>query len=145
MWGVKIARAYSDALGANLAIVAKHRVSATEVEAMQVIGEVEGRDVVLIDDMTETAGTLCAAAEILKNQGANRIFAAVTHAVIGELGHQRIEDSVIEEVITTDSTPVIPKGKVVPVSVAGIFGEAIQRIHDGKSVTSLFDIDAPSV
>lgn len=143
--GVKMARAYSDALGANLAIVAKHRVSATEVEAMQVIGEVEGRDVVLIDDMTETAGTLCAAAEILKNQGANRIFAAVTHAVIGELGHQRIEDSVIEEVITTDSTPVIPKGKVTPVSVAGIFGEAIQRIHDGKSVTSLFDIDAPSV
>jgi ribose-phosphate pyrophosphokinase len=143
--GVKMARAYSDALGAYLAIVAKHRVSATEVEAMQVIGEVEGRDVVLIDDMTETAGTLCAAAEILKDQGANRIFAAVTHAVIGDLGHQRIEDSVIEEVITTDSTPVTPTGKVTPVSVAGIFGEAIQRIHDGKSVTSLFDIDAPSV
>jgi ribose-phosphate pyrophosphokinase len=143
--GVKMARAYSDALGARLAIVAKHRVSATEVEAMQVIGDVEGRDVVLIDDMTETAGTICAAAGILKDQGANRIFAAVTHAVIGDLGHQRIEESVIEEVITTDSTPVIPKGKVTPVSIAGIFGEAIQRIHDGKSVTSLFDIDAPSV
>lgn len=143
--GVKMARAYSDALGARLAIVAKHRVSATEVEAMQVIGDVEGRDVVLVDDMTETAGTLCAAAEILKNQGANRIFAAVTHAVIGDLGHKRIEESPIEEVITTDSTPVVRKGKVAPVSVAGIFGEAIQRIHDGKSVTSLFDIDAPSV
>ena len=73
--GVKMARAYSDALGARLAIVAKHRVSATEVEAMQVIGDVEGRDVVLVDDMTETAGTLCAAADILKNQGAKRIFA----------------------------------------------------------------------
>jgi ribose-phosphate pyrophosphokinase len=143
--GVKMARAYSDALGARLAIVAKHRVSATEVEAMQVIGDVEGRDVVLVDDMTETAGTLCAAAEILKDQGANRIFAAVTHAVIGDLGHQRIEESAIEEVITTDSTPVTRKGKVTPVSVAGIFGDAIQRIHDGKSVTSLFDIDAPSV
>jgi ribose-phosphate pyrophosphokinase len=101
--GVKMARAYSDALGARLAIVAKHRVSATEVEAMQVIGDVEGRDVVLVDDMTETAGTLCAAADILKAQGAKRIFAAVTHAVIGELGHQRIEESAIEEVITTDS------------------------------------------
>ena len=143
--GVKIARAYSDALEARLAIVAKHRVSATEVEAMQVIGEVKGHDVVLVDDMTETAGTLCAAAEILKEQGAKRIFAAVTHAVIGDLGHQRIEESAIVEVITTDSTPVVRKGKVSPVSIAGIFGEAIRRIHDGKSVTSLFDIDAPSV
>ncbi len=139
--GVKIARAYSDALGARLAIVAKHRVSATEVEAMQVIGDVEGRDVVLVDDMTETAGTLCAAAEILKAGGANRIFAAVTHAVIGELGHERIENSVIEEVITTDSTPVNARGKVKPVSIAPILGEAIQRIHNGESVTSLFDLD----
>lgn len=143
--GVKMARAYSDALGARLAIVAKHRVSATEVEAMQVIGDVEGRDVVLVDDMTETAGTLCAAADILKNQGANRIFAAVTHAVIGDLGHERIQNSVIEEVITTDSTPVIQQGKITPISIAPILGEAIQRIHNGKSVTSLFDIDAPSV
>ena len=139
--GVKIARAYSDALGARLAIVAKHRVSATEVEAMQVIGDVEGRDVVLVDDMTETAGTLCAAAEILKAGGANRIFAAVTHAVIGELGHERIENSVIEEVITTDSTPVNARGKVKPASIAPILGEAIQRIHNGESVTSLFDLD----
>jgi ribose-phosphate pyrophosphokinase len=122
--------------------VAKHRVSATEVEAMQVIGDVEGRDVVLVDDMTETAGTLCAAAEILKAGGANRIFAAVTHAVIGELGHERIENSVIEEVITTDSTPVNARGKVKPVSIAPILGEAIQRIHNGESVTSLFDLDA---
>ncbi len=140
--GVKMARAYSDALGAQLAIVAKHRVSATEVEAMQVIGNVEGRDVVLIDDMTETAGTLCAAAEILKKGGAKRIFAAVSHAVIGELGHKRIEESAIEEVITTDSTPVEARGKVSPVSIAAILGQAIQRIHNGESVTSLFDIDA---
>ncbi|MEN8795240.1 MAG: ribose-phosphate diphosphokinase [Akkermansiaceae bacterium] len=139
--GVKMARAYSDALGARLAIVAKHRVSATEVEAMQVIGDVEGRDVVLIDDMTETAGTLCAAAEILKGSGAKRIFAAVSHAVIGELGHERIENSVIEEVITTNSTPVEAIGKVRPVSIAPMLGAAIQRIHRGKSVTSLFDID----
>ncbi len=143
--GVKMARAYSDALGARLAIVAKHRVSATEVEAMQVIGDVEGRDVVLIDDMTETAGTLCAAAEILKGQGAKRIYAAVSHAVIGDLGHERIENSAIEEVITTNSTPVEARGKVKPVGIAPLLGEAIHRIHIGKSVTSLFDIDAPSV
>jgi len=138
---VKMARAYSDALGAQLAIVAKHRVSATEVEAMQVIGDVKGRNVVLVDDMTETAGTLCVAAEILKKGGAKRIFAAVSHAVIGDLGHQRIEDSVIEEVITTDSTPVEARGKVRPVSIAPVLGEAIERIHNGKSVTSLFDLD----
>lgn len=143
--GVKMARAYSDALGARLAIVAKHRVSATEVEAMQVIGDVDGRDVVLIDDMTETAGTLCAAADILRNSGAKRIFAAVSHAVIGELGHERIENSAIEEVITTDSTPVDAVGKVKPISIAPLLSEAIHRIHIGKSVTSLFDIDAPSV
>jgi ribose-phosphate pyrophosphokinase len=94
--------------------------------------------------MTETAGTLCAAAEILKAGGAKRIFAAVSHAVIGDLGHQRIEESVIEEVITTDSTPVEAIGKVKPVSIAPILGEAIHRIHIGKSVTSLFDIDGPS-
>jgi ribose-phosphate pyrophosphokinase len=139
--GVKMARAYSDALGARLAIVAKHRVSATEVEAMQVIGDVDGRDVVLIDDMTETAGTLCAAADILKKGGAKRIFAAVSHAVIGDLGHQRIEDSAIEEVITTNSTPVEARGKVRPISIAPLLAEAIERIHNGKSVTSLFDLD----
>ena len=108
---------------------------------MQVIGDVEGRDVVLIDDMTETAGTLCAAAEILKGSGANRIFADVSHDVIGELGHERIENSAIEEVITTNSTPVQAIGKVRPVSIASMLGAAIQRIHHGKSVTSLFDIE----
>jgi len=70
--GVKMARAYSDALGAGLAIVAKHRVSATEVEAMNLIGTVEGQDVLIVDDMTETAGTLCAAAKMLKESGARR-------------------------------------------------------------------------
>ena len=138
---VKMARAYSDALGAQLAIVAKHRVSATEVEALQVIGNVEGRDVILVDDMTETAGTLCAAADILRKGAAKRIFAAVSHAVIGDLGHERIEKSVIEEVITTDSTPVESRGKVKPVTIAPILGEAIRRIHEGESVTWLFDVE----
>ena len=87
-------------------------------------------------------GMASAEEQILKAGGANRIFAAVTHAVIGELGHERIENSVIEEVITTDSTPVNARGKVKPVSIAPILGEAIQRIHNGESVTSLFDLDA---
>lgn len=138
--GVKNARAYSDALGADLAIVAKHRVSATKVEATNVIGEVEGKDAFLIDDMTETGGTLCAAAKILKENGCKRIFAGVSHAVLGDDARKRIEDSVIEELITTNSVPMAHGDNVTALSVAALFGEAITRIHDGKSVTSLFDM-----
>ena len=143
--GVKMARSYAKALGAELAIVAKHRVTATKVEAMSVIGTVEGRDVLLVDDMTETAGTLCAAAEIPKANGAIRVFAGVTHAVLGDLGCERIRNSEIDEVITTDSTPGGCEEKVTEVTVAGLLGEAIRRIHDGKSVSSLFDIGDPEV
>lgn len=138
--GVKLARAYADAIGSELAIVAKHRVSATRVEAMNLIGEVEGRDVMLVDDMTETAGTLCAAAEILAEHGAKRIFAGVSHAVLGELGRERIRDSAIEEVITTDSTPQASGEKVHVCSIASLMAEAIRRIAGGQSVTSLFDV-----
>ena len=146
--GVKIARSYADALGAELAIVAKQRISATVVEAMKLIGEVEGRDAIIVDDMTETAGTLCAAAETLKNNGAGRIYAGVSHAVLGDLGCERIMSSDIDEVITTDSTPLPPeacRSKVSTLTVAGLLGEAIQRIHNGKSVSSLFDIEGGSV
>lgn len=138
--GVKNARAYSDVFGADLAIVAKHRVSATKVEAMNVIGDVKGKDVFLIDDMTETGGTLCAAAKILKTNGAKRIFAGVSHAVIEEHARRRILESDIENLITTDSVPMAYGEKVITLSVAPLFGEAISRIHDGESVTSLFDI-----
>jgi ribose-phosphate pyrophosphokinase len=138
--GVKMARAYAEALGAELAIVAKHRVSATKVEAMNVIGEVEGRDVLLVDDMTETAGTLMAAAEILSRFGAKRIFAGVSHAILGEIAHQRISDSDIEEVITTDSVPQAAGPKVKVVGIAPLMAEAISRIACGKSVTSLFEV-----
>jgi len=143
--GVKMARSYSDALGAELAIVAKHRVSPTKVEPMRLIGDVNGRDVLIVDDMTETAGTLCAAAEILKESGARRVFAGISHAVLGELGCRRIGQSCLDEVITTDSVPFTCQQKVTAVPVAGLLGEAIQRIHDGESVSSLFDIENGSV
>ena len=138
--GVKMARSYAEALGADLAIVAKHRVSATRVEAMNVIGDVEGRDVILVDDMTETAGTLTAAAESLGKLGAQRIFAGVSHAVLGDLGRERINNSVIEEIITTDSVPQATGEKVRAVGIAPLLGEAIRRIHGGQSVTSLFEV-----
>jgi ribose-phosphate pyrophosphokinase len=138
--GVKMARSYAEALGAELAIVAKHRVNATRVEAMNVIGDVENRDVLLVDDMTETAGTLMAAAAILHKHGARRIFAGVSHAVLGDIAHERISASAIEEVITTDSVPQASGDKVHVVGIAPLLAEAICRIHQGKSVTSLFAV-----
>ena len=103
--GIKMAYAYAQALGVGFGIVAKHRVSATVVEAMSVIGEIEGKNVLLVDDMTETAGTLTAAARLLKENGAKSIRAAVSHAVLGDLARERLADSEIEELICTDSTP----------------------------------------
>lgn len=138
--GVKIAKSYAVALDAELAIVAKNRVSATEVEPMSLIGEVSGRDVLIVDDMTETAGTLCAAAEVLRKSGAKRIYAGVSHAVLGDLGRKRIKESEIDQVFTTNSTPHSSGDKVTAVSVAELLGDAIGRIHQGKSVSSLFDI-----
>ncbi|TAG09531.1 MAG: ribose-phosphate pyrophosphokinase [Verrucomicrobia bacterium] len=138
--GVKMARAYADALGAELAIVAKHRISATRVEAMNVIGEVSGRDVLLVDDMTETAGTLKAAAEILHKHGAKRIYAGVSHAILGQTALDRIKNSTIEEVITTDSVPQAKGEKVRVVGIAPLLAEAIRRIHSGHSITSLFSV-----
>jgi ribose-phosphate pyrophosphokinase len=106
--GLKMASAYADALGANLAIVAKERKSATETEALYLIGEVEGRDVLLVDDLTETAGTLTSAAELLKKRGALKIYAGVSHAVLVDVAIPRLQKSKIEELITTNSTPVRP-------------------------------------
>ena len=123
--GVKTARSYADNLGAELAIVAKHRVSATKVEAMNVIGNVEGRNVLLVDDMTETAGTLCAAAEILEQNGAKSIYAGVSHGVLGEMGRKRIAESVIKELLTSDSVPQAYGEKVTTVSVAGLLGDCL--------------------
>ncbi|MEM9081294.1 MAG: ribose-phosphate pyrophosphokinase [Verrucomicrobiota bacterium] len=139
--GVKMARSYAEALGAGLAIVAKHRKNATEVEATNLIGEVAGQDVLIVDDMTETAGTLCAAGQILQENGAEKIFAGVSHAVIGDLGKERIANSALTDVITTNSTPVKAEGKVSVVDLSELFGTAISRIHDGESVSSLFDIE----
>ncbi|MDF2376384.1 MAG: ribose-phosphate pyrophosphokinase [Verrucomicrobiales bacterium] len=138
--GMKMAHSYSKALECPLAIVAKNRVSATEVEAISLIGEVDGCNVLLVDDISETAGTLTSAARLLRSHGARRIFAGVSHAVLGEQGRKRIAESDIEELISTNSTPYAVGDKVTVVSVAELLGEAIRRIHDEESVTSLFDI-----
>lgn len=138
--GMKMAHSYSKELANSLAIVAKNRLNATTVEAMSLIGEVEGKNVLLVDDITETAGTLVSAAKLLRERGAKQILAGVSHAVLGEQGKQRLAESEIETVFTTNSTPYAYGDKVVAVSIAEILGEGIERIHDNKSVTSLFDI-----
>lgn len=139
--GIKMAHAYSQVLEAGLAIVAKRRKSATEVESMAVIGEVRNRNVLLVDDLAETAGTLTAAAELLKHKGANKIYACVSHAILNEVGIQRLRNSVIDELITTDSVlrPAIDGVNITTLSVAGLLGEAIRRISNNLSVTSLFE------
>ena len=139
--GIKMAHAYSQVLNAGLAIVAKRRKSATEIESMTVIGDIRGKTVLMVDDLTETAGTLTTAAKLLKRKGAKRIYACVSHALLNDLGIQRLKASVIDELITTDSVLRAPIDgfKVTTLSVASLLGEAIKRIHNNSSVTTLFD------
>ncbi len=141
--GLKMASAYSQALGANLAIVAKQRTSATETEALYLIGEVEDCDVLLVDDLTETAGTLTSAVKILKNHGALNIYAGVAHAVLADVAIPRLQNSEIEELITTNSTPVrtVDGFTITVLCVSELLGESIKRIHNDESVSSLFKID----
>lgn len=140
--GMKLAAAYADMLGCPLGIVAKRRTDAENVEALAVIGDVEGRDILLVDDMTETGGTINAAAKILKEKyGAHTVRAAVTHGVLNEKGYERLLEGYIDELITTNTTPVDTRGLSIKVlSVAKAFGEAIMRIHHNESVSSLFKI-----
>jgi ribose-phosphate pyrophosphokinase len=144
--GVKMASAYAEALKAGLAIVVKRRLSATEIEAVTVIGEVEDKNVILVDDLTETAGTLVGAARILRDQGARDIYAGVSHSVLTDLAVERLRNSEIKELITTDSVPVRTDvdSLVKVLSVAELLGEGIRRIHDDESVSSLFDIRNPN-
>lgn len=140
--GVKMASAYAKALGAGLAIVVKERKSAVETEASHVIGEVAGRNVLIVDDLTETASTLTSAARMLRAHGALDIYAGVSHAVLTDLAVERLKDSEIKELITTDSVPVRPNAdqRVKVLSVAELLGEGIRRIHDDESVSSLFEL-----
>ncbi|MDQ2867192.1 MAG: ribose-phosphate pyrophosphokinase [Verrucomicrobiota bacterium] len=141
--GLKMASAYSQTLGAGLAIVAKQRKSSTETEALYLIGDVDGCDVLLVDDLTETAGTLTSAAEIAKKNGALDVYAAVSHAVLVDLAVPRLQKSLIKELVTTNSTPVrtIEGFSIQVQSVSELLGEGMKRIHDDESVSSLFNID----
>jgi ribose-phosphate pyrophosphokinase len=139
--GMKMANAYSELLGCPLGFVAKRRTGASTVEAMNLVGEVEGREVLLVDDMTETAGTLTAAAKLLKERGAQKVSAIVSHCVLNETGRERLMSGMLDELITTNSVGMeysdLP---IKQLSVATLLGEAINRTHTDSSISSLFQI-----
>jgi ribose-phosphate pyrophosphokinase len=137
---VKAAYAYSQMLDCGLAVIAKRRTGPEEVEAFSLVGDVEGRTAVMVDDMTSTCGTLTSAAALLAENGVKEIYAAVTHAMLTDVGCQRLVDSAITELVVTDTIPSTV-GKEFPVtelSVSELLGEAILRIHEDQSVSSLF-------
>jgi len=139
--GVKMARAYAKRLGAELALTDKRRPRPDAVEIMNIIGDVEGKNAVLFDDLVTTAGTLCQAAEAVVRKGARAVYAGVTHGVFSSRAFERIEKSPIEELVITDT--ISRDGSALPstirvLSVAGLLGEAVTRIHEERSLSSLF-------
>ena len=140
--GVVRARALAKQLGCELAIIDKRRGNANESEVMHVIGDIDGRHCVIMDDMIDTAGTLVAAADVLKQRGAKRVFAYCTHPVFSGPAINRIRESQIDEVVVTNTIPLQAEAKacknIRQLSVAFLFAETIRRISDGESVTSLF-------
>ncbi len=141
---IKMARAYSKRLGAQLALVDKRRPRHNVAEVMHIIGEVRGKNVLIVDDMADTAGTLVGAAAAMKKNGAKQIHAACTHALLSGDAGLRIEASPINEMVVTDTIP-IPEEKMIDkikiLSVAPIFSQAIERIHKEESISILFDIE----
>jgi ribose-phosphate pyrophosphokinase len=140
--GVERARAYSKRLGGTLAIIDKRRERANESEVMNIIGDVEGQRCLIIDDIMDTAGTMCNAARALTDAGATSVSASVSHAVLSGPAIDRINDSPLEEVVVTNSMPMQEQtarcSKLKVVSIAPLLAEAIRRIHHSDSVSSLF-------
>jgi ribose-phosphate pyrophosphokinase len=140
--GVERARAYSKRLGTSLAIIDKRRPAPNVSEVVNIIGDVKGRDAIIVDDMIDTAGTVCAAAQAIKDKGARAVYAVASHGVLSNPAVERIVASPIEELLITDTIPPRPEiracTKIKVFSVAKMVGEAVKRIHHGDSISSLF-------
>ena len=138
--GVARARQYADKLGYDLVIVDKKREKANESQVMNIIGDVNGKDVILVDDMVDTAGTLVKAAEVLKEKGATSVMACCTHGVLSGPAYDRVANGVLDELVISDTIPTKKDAKKVTVLTASsIIGEAIRRIHNNESVNSIFN------
>ncbi|MDP4230991.1 MAG: ribose-phosphate pyrophosphokinase [Bacteroidota bacterium] len=138
--GSKMARGFAKRFDADLIIIDKRRPAPNVAEVMNIIGEPEGKDIILIDDLIDTGGTFANAATALKAAGAKRVYGACTHPVLSGKAIERITESPLEYLLVTDTIPLKNGGSKIKVkSVAKVFAEAISRTHDGKSISSLFD------
>ena len=140
--GVKMARGYAKAMGADLAIVDKRRISGMEVASDHVIGDVKGRNVIIVDDMISTGGSISNASKVLKDEGANQIMIAVTHAVFCGPAVERLNEAPLDKILTTDTIPLKPENcpdRVEIVPIAPLVAHAIKNIHYEQSVSTLFD------
>ena len=139
---IKIASRYTSHLGGDLAIVHKRRVSGSEVQAQELIGSVEGRNILMCDDMITTAATVCSAAKLVKERGAKNICVGATHGVFAPGAVEKLSKAPIDEVVVTDTIPLVPEAgklkKIKVLTVSAMLGEAIKRIHRNESVSSLF-------
>jgi len=140
--GIKTARAYAKRLGVGLAIVDKRRISPEKAEAMNILGEVEGKNAILVDDLIATGGSLIEAANALRRAGVKKIYAAVVHGVLSGDAVKKIESSILEQLIITNTIPMDDRkasSKIKVLSVAPLLAEAIIRIHHEESISCLFD------
>ena len=140
---MKTASSYAAYLGGELAIVHKKRVNSSQVEAKEIIGDVKGRNILMCDDIIATAGTICTAANLVKERGAEKVFVGATHGVLAPQAYKRLAEAPIDEVVITDTIPLNKEanekiGKVKVLSVATMLGEAIKRIHRNESISNLF-------
>jgi ribose-phosphate pyrophosphokinase len=140
--GIKMARAYAKRMGAGLAIVDKRRIDDTKAEVMHILGDVKGKNVIIVDDIVATAGSLAEAVGALKKHGAKDIYAAITHPVLCGPAIERLEGADIKELVVTDTIPLDKEKKIKTIKqlpVAELLGEAIRRIHNEESISALFE------
>ena len=139
MGGVHRAREYAKFFNAEMAICDKHRKRANEIESMQIIGDVEGKDVILVDDIVDTAGTLSKAAQLIMDRGANSVRAFCTHPVLSGRAYERVEESVLTELIVCDTIPLKrPSPKITALPTASLFAKAIRKVYTYESISPLF-------
>jgi len=139
--GIKMARAYAKRLEADLILIDKRRPRQNEAEVMNIIGEVKGKNILIVDDLVDTAGTLCNAIRALKDQGALDVYAACTHPVLSGNAVDRLQKSGLRKMVVTDTLQVAKSNKIEVESVARIFAEAMKRTFKHMSISSLFDVD----
>jgi len=136
--GVKRTRNFANFFSADMVVCDKHRERANEVASMQLIGNVEGANVVLVDDLIDTGGTIAKAAKLIMDNGAKSVRAVITHPVLSGNAYENIESSVLEELVVTDTLPTKDSSKIKVLTVAPLFAKGIRKIHDHESISSLF-------